>query len=379
LSPLLLRATPNNVLDVVVFYSAWSLLFSFSALHEGRRITYMLPMFFALLGFDAVWRDSGEKYWAMAAIYQLLQLGIFAATAAAFTVIYKRPLEAFEGWIHGIALLYFYVLEYAILQQHVPYWAPLVGLLSGALVFLIYLIARVALQGRERIGVGAVIVSAYCSVVVAHAVLFEMIPHEWRSWGVLITTAGVALVTLQLKAKTSAALRPVLITAGAVFCIGYLELLGRSTAGGNSLMLSAALGVYAAMLYAGYFLFRRSIGGPRAAPIMLYAAHFALMTCAYRLVGDAFALSMVWAVFAVVILVAAILFKDKVLGQSSLLIFSASGLKVLMHDLAGSGSLVRVVTLIVLAVCLYVGGWLYQSLVRQIADLASDQPIKHQA
>ena len=144
-------------------------------------------------------------------------------------------------------------------------------------------------------------------------------------------------------------------------------------------MLSAALGVYAAMLYAGYFLFRRSIGGPRAAPIMLYAAHFALMTCAYRLVGDAFALSMVWAVFAVVILVAAILFKDKVLGQSSLLIFSASGLKVLMHDLAGSGSLVRVVTLIVLAVCLYVGGWLYQSLVRQIADLASDQPIKHQA
>jgi len=73
-------------------------------------------------------------------------------------------------------------------------------------------------------------------------------------------------------------------------------------------------------------------------------------------------------VFAVAILIVAILSKDKLLGQSSLLIFCASGLKVLLHDLAGSGSLVRVITLIVLAVSLYVGGWLYQSLVRRIAD-----------
>jgi hypothetical protein len=40
---------------------------------------------------------------------------------------------------------------------------------------------------------------------------------------------------------------------------------------------------------------------------------------------------------------------------------------VLLHDLAASSSLVRVFTLIVLAASLYLGGWLYQSLVREVS------------
>jgi hypothetical protein len=41
-------------------------------------------MFFALIGFDLIWRSAGEVNWLLAVIYQLVQFAVFASTAAAF-------------------------------------------------------------------------------------------------------------------------------------------------------------------------------------------------------------------------------------------------------------------------------------------------------
>ncbi len=71
-------------------------------------------------------------------------------------------------------------------------------------------------------------------------------------------------------------------------------------------------------------------------------------------------ISVAWGVFAVILLLWAIRQDDAVIGKSSLLIFAASGLKVLLHDLDGSAPMTRVLVLIVLSVSLYIGGWLYQ-------------------
>jgi uncharacterized membrane protein len=378
LCPVLMQAAPSRLTDVVIFYSAWSLLFSFCALNEGRRITYVLPMFFALIGFDLVWRTSGEADWLLAVIYQLIQFGVFASTAAAFSVIHRRPLNDLDAIWHGFALIYFYGLEYLVLHQHAPQWAPIVGLLSALFVFLVYLVASIALKRTERVGVGSVIVSTYCSIAVGHAVFFELLPHALFAWAALIMAVGVAVVFSRSAARNEAAFRPVMIVAGVIFCGSFLMLVAGGGTERDVPMPNLALGLYAAVLYGGYYLFSRSLGGARAAPIMLYAAHFAFMVCAYRLVGGALPLSMVWAVFAVLVLGLAISSKDKVLGQSALLIFAASGLKVLLHDLSASGSLVRVMTLIVLAVSLYVGGWLYQSLVRRIRTFHPDPAINRQ-
>ena len=97
LSPLLMQATPDRLFDVVIYSSAWSLLFSFCSLSDGRRITYVLPMFFALIGFDLIWRTSGQASWLLAVIYQLIQFIVFAITTAAFSVTgEERPLISTE-------------------------------------------------------------------------------------------------------------------------------------------------------------------------------------------------------------------------------------------------------------------------------------------
>ncbi len=364
LSPLLMQASPDRLMDVVIYYSAWSLLFSYCALNEGRRITYMLPMVFALIGFDAVWRTSGETAWQLAVWFQAIQLVVFAATAGAFTVIHRRPLAGFDAAVHGFALMCFYGLEYIVLKQHVPQLAPVVGIGSAVLLLAIYFLARAALEQTERIGAGAVIVSTYCSVALVHAVFFEWMPHALFVWAALLAGIGVGIAYTQLPDKSSPAFKPILIITGLLFGCSYFALLLSGNGRTNVVMPTTALAIYAATLYAGYYLFTRAEGGSGASPIILYAAHFAVMVCASQAVGNGMELSIGWAVLAVAVMIVAMLAKDKLLGQSALLIFAAAGIKVLLHDLSASGSLPRVLTLVVLAVSLYAGGWLYQSLVR---------------
>ena len=61
-------------------------------------------------------------------------------------------------------------------------------------------------------------------------------------------------------------------------------------------------------------------------------------------------------------LIVALWLHDTTLGRSSFLVFSVSGLKVLLYDLAGAAPLVRIGSLVALGVSLFVGGWLYQEL-----------------
>jgi uncharacterized membrane protein len=81
-----------------------------------------------------------------------------------------------------------------------------------------------------------------------------------------------------------------------------------------------------------------------------------------QIVGASLLVSVFWGMIAIGSLLIALVLRDKILGQSSLLIFAVSGMKVLLFDLAGSPTPVRIGTLMVLGITLYIGGWLYQKL-----------------
>ena len=120
--------------------------------------------------------------------------------------------------------------------------------------------------------------------------------------------------------------------------------------------------LYAVVLYAGYLL----VGG--GAPLawarvpVLYSAHVAVLVTAPQVLDSRLGVSVLWGALAVGSLAIAIRRADPILGQSSLLIFAVSGLKVLLYDLSGSAPLIRIGILAVLGVSLYAGGWLYQKL-----------------
>ena len=126
---------------------------------------------------------------------------------------------------------------------------------------------------------------------------------------------------------------------------------------------AALLGLlFAAALYMGYATISDEDSFAWIRTPLLYAAHVAAMLTVSRVVDASLLVSVLWGMIAIGSLLAALMLRDKILGQSSLLIFALSGMKVLVYDLAGSPAPVRIGTLVVLGISLYLGGWLYQKL-----------------
>lgn len=367
LSPFLIHTRDAPLMDLVIYYSAWSLLFSFAALQEGRRLTYLLPMYLALLGFDVLWRISNEGEWQLAAAYQLLQFTIFSMTTVVFSVIHRDPVRENTTLAHGLALLIFYGIEYALLEQHVPELVNTIAIASAVVVFLLYRLATYFYDGEEALTQGAVLVSYYCSWVAVHAIFFGAVPDELLPWAVLFAPVVMFLVSPVL-GENRKAMFPVTLACIVLFLFGYgslvFDVIGDRPVA--TPLPTLALAAYTGMLYLVYFSSITNTNKQRTDGAMaLYAGHLALMVCLAEWMARDVYLSALWACYAVALLVLAIQIKDKVLGQSALLIFTASGFKVLLFDLSDSNSMWRVLTLLVLSVCLYLGGWLYQSLARR--------------
>ena len=70
--------------------------------------------------------------------------------------------------------------------------------------------------------------------------------------------------------------------------------------------------------------------------------------------------STAWGVLALSCLVLALWRRDRLLAQSSLLVFAATAGKVLLADLSGAQPLIRIISLVVLGTIFYAGGMLYQ-------------------
>jgi uncharacterized membrane protein len=360
LAPLLLDSGHGELLDVVTYFTAWSVLFSVLAVYERRRLTYLLALVFALVGFDFVFRalDPAHHQWATAALYQLVQFAVFSTTAVVFSVRHRDPLSSESAAAHGIALFYFYGIEYLLLRENLPEWAPWLALASVVVVVGLYLMARAALGPRVRSEPGAVLVASYASVVTAHVMFFELVPDAYTPWLALL----LPLVALALwrSGRTRAPALPVVLVSAALFWFELGRLFLEHKHSTDVPYASTLLCLYAAVLYLAYAWFQRRRDIASLAPLLLYAGHVTLLTASVRIFDSGFVVSIAWAMFALALLLYAVRREDRVVGQSSLVVFAASGLKVLFYDLSGRATLLRVLTLVVLAVSLYAGGWLYQ-------------------
>ncbi|GAA4649726.1 hypothetical protein GCM10023116_20060 [Kistimonas scapharcae] len=253
-SPFLIQSDNPQLLDLVIYYSAWSLLFSYCSLLDGRRITYLLPMYLAILGFDLIWRGAGGHQWQLAAGYQLVQFVIFAGNTILFSLYHKSPIEKDTTLAHGVALFMFYGIEYAILAKHIPDLVNYFALGSGVLVWFLYYCATRFYQGKEAFSQGAVLVSYYCSWVVVHAVFLSEIPGMWLPWSVLSMPFVYVLLNSRLRGNQQAAI-PVMLACGGLFLLGYGMLL-RDVLLNTDLktpMPIVALFVYVALLYGMYW------------------------------------------------------------------------------------------------------------------------------
>ncbi|MGE3772770.1 MAG: DUF2339 domain-containing protein, partial [Gammaproteobacteria bacterium] len=218
--------------------------------------------------------------------------------------------------------------------------------------------------------------SAYCALVTTHVVFFEWLPARWLAWAALGVTPLFALLARQPQPRRPAFL-PLWLAGGVLLVLGAAQILVPDLARPPVPAPRAALALYAGLLYALYFLPRGALPGSLGSGV-LYAAHGATMVLILRVLDGALAVSIAWALLAIAMMVLALRREDRVLGQSALVIYGASALKVLLFDLSGTASLIRIGVLVVLGVSLYAGGWLYQGLQRRTTVRHPDPAIDAQ-
>ena len=361
-APLLIRGAPS-VTDLVIYYSAWSVVFSVFSVWHGRRLIYLLALYLALIGFDFIWRNRAPDAWMAALVFQTVQFAIFGIATTVYSIRNRSPLDTASAWAHLPALLIFYLLQYAILSRHLPALAPWIAVASALVVAGLYGAARAALQ-RPLPG-GEFLLWAYIALVLFHAGYVESVPHRWAPWVAFVIVPVVAATTLRFGSGSGASW-PVWLAVGVIFAINYLRIVFntdlRSVPGREWLAV-----VYALQLYAGYWFIRDRDAVRGVASLLLYAGHISAMAAALHFLTERIVESVAWGALALACLGLSLWRRDRVLGQSSLLVFGATAAKVLLYDLGGASPLTRIVSLVVLGVTFYVGGLLYQRM------LASDQ------
>jgi uncharacterized membrane protein len=357
--PFLMRSLLLDISDLAIYYACWSAVFGAFSIWVGSRAVYLLALYMAMIGFDWAWRDgSYTDQWISSAVFQTVLLVIFTATAAIYTVRRNAPLTQESAYAHLPALLIFYFLQYALLEQQVPATAPWVAVASAALIALCYGVAR-RLASQELAG-GRMLLQAYIALVLFHAGYLESVSHEWQPWVALLLVLLVAIYGAR-RHDMSAPGRFVWLAVGVIFLLNYVEVVigvDRHLAVAPD-WLSVA---YAVELYAGYYLARRAETAKGAWKLLLLAGHLAAIAAAAHIFDSRVTVSLAWGLLALSCLLIALKFRDKLLGQSSLLIFAISAGKVLFYDLASSAPLVRIATLLVVGCSFYLGGWLYKKI-----------------
>lgn len=353
-APLLLSGLRGSVTDLVVYFSAWSAVFSVFSIWHGRRLIYLLALYLALPGFDLIWRQSGSAEWVAALAFQSAQFAIFGIATAAFSIRHDAPLEKGAALAHLPPLLLFYFLQYSLLHKYLPAYAPWIAVASAAMIAAIYAVARVALQ-RPLPG-GELILWSYVALVLFHAGYIEMVPKVWAPWVAFVLVPMIAGVSLSRGSGVSGTW-PLWIAVGLIFAANYLRVIFDTDLQGvpGRPLLAVA---YAALLYVGYLLARGNLGS--IAVLVLYAGHISAMAAALHLLDQRIVQSVAWGVLALSCLGLSLVQRDRLLGQSSLLVFGATAAKVLLYDLSGAPPVARIVSLVVLGVTFYAGGLLYR-------------------
>jgi hypothetical protein len=358
-APLLLRTHGVDVVDLALYFSAWSVVFCACSVMTASRGPYLLAGYMALVAFSIAAGLPGAAAWVAGVVFQSAQFAIFLVAAVWFSVHHQRPITRPEGVAHLPLLVLFYALQYAVLKAHVPAAAPWLALASAAVMWAGYEAARRVL--RTRLEAGAFLVAAYTALALFHALYLDVIPDRW--------TPAVALLLLPL-AAAYAAVRPVntpetlpfkllLIT---VLALNYLRVLldhDASLAGGTELLTFA----FAAELLAAYFALKHRAGVQPWTSFLLWTGLAAAMRLLWLVLGGGLPASTAWAVLALVSLTVAFRTRDQLLGKASLAVFAASLGKLVLLDLAGAQPLVRIGSLVVVGVALYLGGALYKRLV----------------
>jgi len=376
LVPWLLPSLNDSGISLPPYFLCWDLVFCTLSIFVRQRTLILLAAYLGLavfgLSHPSMHFDAPAETIEDALIFQTLQFFIFAAATLMYSIQHNRPLSAGEAWAALPLMLFFYGLQYHLVNRLLPDWAPEIALGFAAMIFGLYFIAK-AWRGSSKLDSGPMI-SGYLAIVIFHASYIEWLPSALAPYLGLLLLLALPLIARVLdlgRHRLLAAVLGILIFFEYGRALFEMAPLMRDEA----MSLNFCFAVILLMFSIWRGLFPKTQNAWPGAPLLIFA-HVQAMCGLGRLMqignpGDSGRLmvSAAWGFYGMALVGLGRLLRDGVLARSALIIFVAAAAKALIYDIEIMGGLTRVIAFLGLGVTLYVAGLIFKSI--QKWELAS--------
>jgi uncharacterized membrane protein len=373
MAPLIIAAMQDNSLDLMAYFLVWNICFGAVAISVGNRTMILLATYISIGVFAVISHSSGLRVPSgdqlPVVIFQFIQFLIFLAAVCIYAVKHT-PLSHAEAWAFIPLTLFFYGVEYHDLVNINAQLAPAIGLSFAAIMVGAYYITRRVMNEEHLPSAG--LAWSVAAFVTFHAFYLEILPPRFTPWFGLLVLAALPWANKKMQLRGLHV--GLLIVGSLILVMNYGKLLFRIELGDiYGIEATALRTLYFAAFLGGYLSRKKTAALSLRDPVfgVVVAAHImammALVDLSYLIQPQTavspipgYVVSILWAGYAVGILLVSQWLSDRLLASSSLLIFALAAGKALLFDVSNVGPFGRIACLVSLGVALYVGGFLYR-------------------
>lgn len=353
ISPVLL----NKEFDLIYlsgFFLIWAALFSNVAIYLKSRTMTLLASYLGLGVFTFLnMRNNDSATLLNIILVQSMQFVIYAGGTFFYSLKNKAPLSKQEAMAHLPVLLFFYGTTYYFLNLYNAELAPYVSLLFAGFIYFLHWQARKAIQSLESQN----LVQSFFAVVLFHSGYVQIVPASGKPWLLPLVILGIYISEQRDRYQNLSA--PLRFMFGGIAIIEFFSLCFRLMSETTLLNVIPAL----ASILVGFFYYSQSAKLVKDKEGMfLGLLHIICVLALYRLGYDygSFAVSALWGLYSVIILLFGYLKKNAIVVKSSLVVIIVTTLKALMYDAGQESSGNRIGSLILTGAVLYGAGYLFQ-------------------
>jgi uncharacterized membrane protein len=363
LSAPLVGMNMNDLEILAVFLIIWNVSFTVTAFVNNRRDVLFFASYCAVLAvLILTMRAQNDQQKFDLLILQILQFFIFEGGLLYYSVYNNRAMNKEESnGILPLLVLYYFSSDHLITNLY-PVYAPWFGIVISVLILTIHLFAKSRFAELKTSGA----LTLFAAVAFLHSSYFRLVDES------LQPLASLALGIIAMLLWKNSEIKknyfwPLAIFIGIFFYGAILTVISDRFHGDShfynwaygAIVLTAAMSNSSRVAVASNEINKFSF--------LLLFAHFEVMLGLFRFSqqvnsSGALFLTLSWGVYALIILALANWKKDRVLGNSALIILLAVSLKAFFYDLSNTGNLIRVGCLLSEGLFLYACGWVFKKM-----------------
>lgn len=359
LGAVFLKGGFSNTMGFFHFIMIWNLIYIAYSIYSGERKIILLASYMSigLVGIKVMSVNPSSELHIQAAAAQMIQFLCFLIGSVLFSKIKKQPLTYQESWAFFPLILFFYGLEYDLLDKIGPDLATAFSVALAGIIFLAY---RIGGKSEEELDSAGVTYTTVATLL-AHSIYCVRLTDEMKILTPLIFFILAFGSQGSLRLKKFQGLLTV-IGLMSLYSFGLI-FIGNPSIHQNFLILSG--GMYGLLMLILVFRSLKNEVGMKA--IALVFAHSQILLAIYRMTWKSTLLSIdrsfiapFWIFYAFIILFFALKQKDTTLGKSAFPVIALGLLRFLVVDFERLASGSRILALGAMGALIFASGYIYK-------------------